>query len=120
MIFLVLDQLFLFLSFQPLSPFLCNFVDGGHGHGSGTAGTTNKTSTPVTSGNDSGHAHDDIPHTPLAISLRLMEVNVVQMGQVGMPKNCQALWLDALNLIPAGHCLRIDARSSTIRHSFIC
>ncbi len=75
---------------------------GGHTHGPGTAATINKSSTPITSGNDSGHNHDDLNHEPSFKELRLMEVNVLQMGQVGVPKNCLFLWLDLLSLITAG------------------
>lgn len=78
------------------------YADGGHGHTSDTAATINKSSTPVTSGNDSGHDHDDISHEPSFKTLRLMEVNSVKMSNVGVPKNCVFLWLDLISIIVSG------------------
>lgn len=84
------------------SPFLCNFVATNHGHAPGTAGTTNKQSTPVTSGNSAGHQHDDITHEPSFKTLRLLEVNSLKMSNVGVPKNCIFLWLDLVSQIVSG------------------
>jgi len=84
------------------TPFLCNFVATNHGHGPGTAGTTNKSSTPVTSGNSAGHQHDNISHEPSFKTLRLLQVDSVKMSNVGVPKNCIFLWLDLVNLIVSG------------------
>lgn len=78
------------------------FAVGNHSHTSGAAVTINKSSTPITSGNDSGHQHDDISHEPEFKTLRLMEVNSVKMSNVGVPKNCVFLWLDLISLIVAG------------------
>jgi len=75
------------------------WAPGSHGHGAGTAATTGKNSTPVTSGLDAGHAHDDISHEPTFKTLRLMEVNSVKMSNVGVPKNCIFLWLDTIILL---------------------
>lgn len=77
-------------------------TQGVHTHGVGTAATINKSSTPVTSGDDSGHQHDDISHEPDFKTLRLMEVNSVKMSNVGVPKNCIFLWLDLISLIVSG------------------
>lgn len=79
----------------PISP-------GSHTHESGTAVTINKSSTPVTSGNDSGHQHDNINHEPAFKTLRLMEVNSIKMSNTGVPKNCIFLWLDLISLLVAG------------------
>ena len=84
------------------SGFAPNQSNPGHGHGAGTAATTNKSSTPVTSGDSAGHQHDDISHEPPFKTLRLMEVNSVKMSNVGVPKNCVFLWLDLISLIVAG------------------
>ena len=77
-------------------------ANGGHSHTSGTAIATNKTSTPITSGNSAGHTHDDISHEPSFKTLQLMQVNSVKMSNVGVPKNYIFLWLDVVSLIVAG------------------
>jgi len=77
-------------------------ANGTHTHPSNTAATINKSSTPVTSGNSAGHQHDNITHEPAFKTLRLMEVNVVKMNQVGVPKNCIFIWLDLVSLIVSG------------------
>ena len=77
-------------------------ANGGHSHGSGTAVTINKSSTPITSGDSTGHQHDDITHEPAFKTLRLLEVNSVKMSNVGVPKNCIFLWLDLVSLIVSG------------------
>lgn len=74
-------------------------ASGGHSHSSNTAATTAKSSTPVTSGNSSGHQHDDINHEPLFKTLQLLQVNSVKMSNVGVPKNCILLWLDTIALL---------------------
>ncbi len=78
------------------------YADGGHSHAAGSALTTGKTSTPVTSGDGDTHQHDDLSHEPSFKTLRLMEVNSVKMSNVGVPKNCVFLWLDLISLLVAG------------------
>ena len=77
-------------------------ANGGHSHTSGTAVSINKASTPVTSGDDTGHQHDNLSHEPAFKTLRLMEVNSVKMSNVGVPKNCIFLWLNLVSLIVSG------------------
>ena len=74
-------------------------ANGGHSHISGSAIATNKSSTPVTSGNSAGHQHDDITHEPAFKTLQLLQVNSVKMSNVGVPRNCILLWLDTIALL---------------------
>lgn len=74
-------------------------ANSGHGHNSGTAATTGKSSTPVTSGISTGHTHDNITHEPAFKTLRLLQVNSVKMSNTGVPKNCIFLWLDTIALL---------------------
>lgn len=77
-------------------------ANAGHTHPAGSALTTGKSSTPVTSGDGDAHQHDDLSHEPSFKTLRLVEVNSVKMSNVGVPKNYIFLWLDLISLIVAG------------------
>ena len=74
-------------------------ANAGHTHPAGSAATTNKSSTPVTSGNSAGHQHDNITHEPAFKTLQLLQVNSVKMSNVGVPRNCILLWLDTIALL---------------------
>jgi len=74
----------------------------GHSHGAGNPASGAKTSTPVASGLDSGHQHDNLNHEPTFNTLKLIRVNVLKMSNVGVSKDMIGLWLAALSLIPNG------------------
>lgn len=76
-----------------------NIAGRDHSHSEGTATTINKSSTPVNSGDDSGHQHDDISHQPAFKTLRLLQVNSINMSIAGIPKNCILMWLDTITLL---------------------
>jgi len=74
----------------------------GHLHSTGNPVSGAKTSTPVASGLDSGHQHDNLNHEPSFNTLKLIRVNVLKMSNVGVPKDVIGIWLAALSLIPNG------------------